>query len=330
MNIYGKRSVNAIAALGVVLAMAHSPALRAQAQADGRNITMLISYPAGGIIDQSARIIAAKASAFLGQNLVPVNQSGAAGRVALETLKRAKPDGTTIGVINNAVGVTLPLLDKSFAFDPTRDVTPIIRAVDSPYVLVARPGAPFNSFSEFLDYARKNPRKVSYGSAGAGGGGHLAVELMQSMGKIALVHAPYKGEQPALLDVAGGHVDVAILAGAAKPLVEAGKLTALATTASTRWQLYPNAPTVAEAGLKDYAVTTWIGYAGPPAMPAEIVVRFNDAFNRALRDPEVRGKLAELGLIIQGSTPQEFTQFIKTDFTAWEKVIREAGIKLAN
>jgi len=232
---------------------------------DNRAVTMLISYPAGGIIDQSARIIAAKASTLLGRNIIPINQTGAAGRVALETLKRAKPDGSTIGVLNNAIGVTLPLLDKSFSFDPTKDVTPIIHAVDSPYVLVTHPGAPYRTFAEFLQYAKKN--RVTYASAGAGGGGHLAMELMQASAQVSLDHVPYKGEQPALLDVTGGHVDVAILAGAAKPIVASGKLIALATTSATRWHLYPNTPTAMESGLKNYAVTTWIGFAGPPKSP---------------------------------------------------------------
>jgi len=311
--------------LATLMLAASALAVPAHAQ-DARAISMLISYPAGGIIDQSSRIIAAKASTFLGQTIVPNNQGGAAGRVALEALKRAKPDGTTIGVINNAVGVTLPILDKSFSFDPTKDVTPIIRAVDSPYVLVAHPGVPYRTFAEFLEYAKTN--KVFYGSAGAGGGGHLAMELMQAAAKISLNHVPYKGEQPALLDVLGGHVNVAILAGAAKPMVESGKLIALATTSGTRWPLYPNTPTAVEAGLQNYVVTTWIGFAGPPGMPAELVNRFNDAFNRALKDPEVRAKLGEIGMIIQGSTPAEFTQFIKADFVKWEKVISDAKISL--
>lgn len=309
-------------AMAILISLGTAPAFAQDYP--NKPINMIISYPAGGIIDQSARILAQKASALLGQSIVPINQGGAAGRVALDALKRAHPDGYTIGVINNAVGVTLPLLDKTFKFNPTTDVTPIIRAVDSPYVLVAHPGVPFKTFSEFLTYAKTH--KVSYGSAGAGGGGHLAMELLQSSAGISLTHVPYKGEQPALMDVAGGHVDVAILAGAARPMVNQGKLIALATTSASRWALYPAAPTASEGGLKDYAVTTWIGFAGPPALPQAIRTKLNEAFGAALRDPEVRQKLSEIGMIVMGSSPDEFTDFIRRDFVKWEKLINDAKI----
>ena len=303
-----------------------SPITHAQ-QFPSKPIRLIVPFVAGGGVDGAARPLALTMSGLLGEQVVIDNRGGAGGLIGMETAAHALPDGYTL--FTSSLGFTaMPGLHKKLPFDPVKDFTGVIVAESGIYILVVNPSGPFKSVQELIAYAKANPGKLDYASAGTGSSIHLAGELFKSMAGIDLVHVPYKGASPAVTDVVGGQVKVMFASGLnALPLIKAGKFRALAVTSAKRSTLAPELPTVAESGVPGFEVTGWYGLAAPAKTSRPIILRLNAAANEALKTPELIERLRVLGLEPVGGTPEEATALIRNDVARWGKVIRQAGIQ---
>jgi len=293
-----------------------------------RPVTVIYPYPAGSTTEGAWRSVAQEASKTLGQSVIFENRVGAGGKIGVESMTRSPKDGHTVGVINSAVAIYLPLMDATFRIEPGKDYTPISAGFETYYVLLAHPSVPFRDVKGLIAYARANPGKLNMASSGNGTGGHLSVELLKMVVGIHAVHVPYKGEAPAMTDLLGGQVQAFFGAGNAKPFIESGKLIGLATSGPQRWAPFPSLPTFAEEGLADVSASTWLGLAGPAGIPDAAVAKLNQAVTVAMQAPEVRRKLDEFGLVVRGGTPQEFSALIRADLDRWGKVVRAGNIRL--
>jgi tripartite-type tricarboxylate transporter receptor subunit TctC len=290
-------------------------------------IRLVVPFAPGGGVDITARLLAQSLSVNLGQQIVIDNRGGAGGIVGMEIVARAAPDGYTL--LMSHVGFTaMPGLYKKLPFDPVNDFTGVVVAISGVYVLVVNPAVPVKSVQELIAYAKANPGKLSFASAGSGSSIHLAGELFKSMAGLDLLHVPYKGAAPALTDVVAGEVQMMFgTATNTLPMVKAGKLRALAVTSAKRSALAPELPTVAESGLPGFEVVGWYGLAAPAKTPHPLVARINADTNRALQSPDLIERLRVQGLEPLGSTPEEATALIRNDVARWTKVIRDAGIQ---
>jgi tripartite-type tricarboxylate transporter receptor subunit TctC len=309
--------------LFAVLALACAPAVAlAQAQAyPSKPLRLVVPYSPGGGADNAARILAIRLSTTLGQTVVIDNRPGGSGMIGAQAVAQAEPDGYTVLYDASAFAVN-PALRK-MAFDPAKDLVPVSLAVTVPNIFVVPPNAPYKTVQEFVDYARKNPGKLTYASYGAGSAAHLIGELLKARAGIDLLHVPYKGGAPALTDLMGGQVD-SYFANAASGMsyVKSGKLRALAVTSGKRMAAMPDVPTLAESGFKDFEVLEWNGFFVPKGTPDEVVARLAKEVQAAVKDPATRQKLEGLGLDPVGSTPQEFGKFVQAEMARWAGLVK--------
>ncbi|MBK8738050.1 MAG: tripartite tricarboxylate transporter substrate binding protein [Betaproteobacteria bacterium] len=294
-----------------------------------RPIRLVVPFPPGGAVDFYARVVQQPLSEALGQQLVIDNKAGASGMVGAEIVAKSPPDGYTLLLGNIAsLAINVGLYPK-MPYDPLKDLTPIVRTVDVNYVLVVHPSVPANSVPELVAYARANPGKLSYGSAGSGSLPHLGTELFKARTGTDIVHVPYKGGGPMVTDLLGGNVQMVIGDQAnLMPHVQSGKLRALAVATSKRSPNFPNLPTIAESGLPGYDSTAWQGLAGPAGLPPDVVKRLNEAFNAVMAMPAVREKLTGGGLEVVGGPPEQFARFIAAEITKWTKIAKDVGAKV--
>ncbi len=312
-------------ALAVSFALSFGVPAHAQAYPH-KPVRLIVGLPAGGGVDITARITGAKLSEFWGQQVVVENRPGAGTTIAADIVAKATPDGYTLlqcGIGSHGIA---PSLYKKLPYDHIKDFAPISIIGTTPNVLVVHPAVPVKSMSEFIAYAKANPGKLSYGSAGAGSSPHLTMELFKSMTAIDIVHVPYKGGPPALADVLGGQIPavVDILSTLVAP-VKAGKLRALGVTSAKRHALLPEVPTIAESGVPGFAVTSWSGMCAPAAVPKPIIAKLNADVAKALNMPDVLRRLAEQGVEAVPSSPEQFATFIKSETIKWAKVVKDAG-----
>ena len=290
-------------------------------------VRLIVPFAAGGGGDGAARSLVPGLSARLGQQVVIDNRGGAGGIIGMEIVKTALPDGYTL-LLSTAGFTAMPALHKKLPFDPVKDFTGVIVAHSGIYILVVSPAAALKSVKELIAYAKANPGKLDFASAGAGSTIHLAGELFKSMAQINLLHVPYKGANPALTDVIAGQVQTMFAAALnAIPTIKSGRLRALAVTSAKRSTLVPELPTIAESGLPGFEVVGWYGLAAPMHTPQAIVQKLNAHANHALKAPDLIERLQVLGLETVGGTPEEATALIKSDVARWSKVIRDAGIQ---
>jgi tripartite-type tricarboxylate transporter receptor subunit TctC len=295
-----------------------------------RPIRMIAGFVAGSGLDVYARLIAQAMAERLGQNIVVENRLGAGGNVAAEAVVNAAPDGYTILMASTAV-FTNPWLYANLSFDFIRDIAPVGSVTRSAFIFVTDPAfaakSATNTLPEFIAYAKANPGKLAYGSAGTGTVTHIAAELFKMMAGIELVHVPYRGEPPALNDLMGGRIqmNVGTLAGSGE-FIRAGKLRALAVTTAQRSAMFPEVPAVAEF-LPGYEASLWNGIGAPRATPPEIIEKLNAALNAGLNDPKIKAQFAALGGVTAPVTPAEYGRVIASETAKWGKVIRAAGIK---
>jgi tripartite-type tricarboxylate transporter receptor subunit TctC len=285
-----------------------------------------VSFPPGSTPDNVGRALASRLQEALGQPFVVENRAGAGGNIGADAVAKAPADGYTLLVSTNGVFAINKALYKSMPFDPDRDLQPISLLATAPQMLVVQPSLGVKSFKDFLDYARRNPDKLSYGSVGAGSASHLTMELLKSEAKISIVHVPYKGFPPAVTDMLGGNLQTmfAIIPGVL-PHVKAGKMDGLAVTALKRSPLAPEVPSVAELGLPQLESLAWIGLAAPAGLPQEVLARLNQETVRGLRAAEVRELLGKQGFDVVAGTPQEFARWIRAESEKWSKVVRASG-----
>ena len=258
---------------------------------------------------------------------MPDSRPGASGNVGLELASKAPPDGYTI-VLSSPVIALSPLLYAKLNYDPHKDLAPVALVGAVRNVLVIHPSVPAKTLRELVQIARRNPGKLNYGSGGVGTTTHLAPELLKSLEKLDIVHVPYKGSGLALIGLAGGQVDMLVVAvPAALQQINAGRVRALAVLAPARVPDLPNVPTAKESGFENFEISVWYGMLVPTGTPREIISRLNTEFTKAVTAPGMKAKLAAAGVDALTSTPEEFGNFIKSEAARFAKVIKDAGIK---
>ncbi len=292
-----------------------------------RAVRLIVPSVAGGGTDISARLIAPKMGEILGQQVVVENRAGAAMMIGGEAVARAVPDGYTLLMGISTLTIN-PSIHKKMPFDVLRDFAPVSLVVSQPNVLVVHPSVPVKTTRELIAFARTHANQLNYGSAGVGSNPHLTMELFLNMAKIKMVHVPYKGLAPAMIDTISGQLTVmmsTMLSGIS--YVRDKRLRALAVTGVQRSRILPDLPTIAESALPGYDAVQWYGVLAPAGTPREIVVKLHDAVTRTLRDNTVRERFLADGADIVGGTPEEFSAYIASETAKWAKVIKDAGIK---
>ena len=320
------KPVWAVAAVAVLCGIAQ----QAWPQSDkypSRPIRFIAANAPGGGLDITARAINSKLSAALGQQVIVDNRAGAAGSVASEIVAKSAPDGYTI-MVGSIGGLAVNShLYKGLGYHPLRDHAAITWATSGSNVLVVHPSVQAKSVQELIAVAKAQPNKLSYGSSGAGNAGHLAGELFKGMTGTQMVHIPYKGGAPAMIDLLAGQIQLIFSsAPTAVPQVKAGKIRALGVTTARRSVVLPDLPTIAEQGLPGFEADNWYGVVTTMKTPRAIIDRLNAEIVRALHAPEVKQLLLTQGLEVRTSTPQEYAAYIRSEFDKWAKVIRDAGI----
>jgi tripartite-type tricarboxylate transporter receptor subunit TctC len=290
-------------------------------------IRIIASTPPGGTIDLVSRLIAQKLTVALGQPAVVENKAGAAGNIAAEYVARAPADGHTLLVVASSHATNLSLYAK-LPYDPVKDFAPVSLLTKNVFVLAVPASSPANSFAELLALAKAKKGGLSYGSAGAGQGNHLGMELLKTMAGFDAVHVPFSGTGPLTTAVLSGQVDLALLTPAcALPYLKGGRLKILATTGKARSSFLPSIPTVAESGVPGYELTGWIGLLAPARTPKEVVAALQRETAKALKDPDVLKQLEAANAEAVGSTPEEFARFLQSEIATWARVIKQSGAK---
>jgi len=313
--------------LSIALLIALTAAHAANAQQYPAKPVRTIMTIAGGA-DVVARLVAQGLTESLGQPFIVEAQAGAGGAVGAEMVTRAAPDGYTIMLAAAANIVGRQFLVKNHSYDAIKSFTPIAKVADTVLVIIAPANSPFNSMRDVIEYAKKNPGKISYGTSGIGTNHHLSAEVIRMMTGIDWVHVPYKGGPPVITDTITGqiHVGFSILA-TISPFLKSGKLKIIAVNNASRYPLIPDISTVAEQ-LPGYEVPPgWMGYLGPAGMPAAIVQRLNAEIVRIMNSPEVSGKAANIGFIASTNTPDAFAAMIKSNLAVMGKLVKAAGIQ---
>jgi tripartite-type tricarboxylate transporter receptor subunit TctC len=291
-----------------------------------RPVHLIVAFAAGGTNDIVARLLGQALSQRLGQPLVIENRPGAGSNIGTELVVRAPPDGYTLLMAGTPNAINATLYDK-LPFDFIRDIAPVASVLVMPDVMEVNPSLPVRTVPEFIAYARANPGKIAMGSAGTGGATHLAGELFKAMTGINMVHVPYRGDAPALIDLMGGQVQVMFdLMPASIEYIKTGKLRALGVTTAVRSEALPDLPTVGEF-VPGYEASAWLGVGAPAKTPIEIIDRLNREINAVLSDPKFKARLAELGASVLPGSPAEFSKLIADETGKWGKVIRAANIK---
>lgn len=298
----------------------------AQAYPSRQPVRIVVGFPPGGATDIMARLMGDWLTERLGQQFLIENKPGASGNIGIEIVAKAPADGYTLLTVVTPVAIN-PALFTNLPFDFMRDIAPVIYLARLAYVVVVNPSVPAATLPELIAYAKANPGKINYGSAGAGTPQNITCELFKMMSGVNLVHVPYKGGAPAVADLVAGHVQVIFApVSEAIPHIKAGKLRALAVTPAKRLDVFPDVPSVGEF-LPGYEATGFAGIGAPKATPAAIIDMLNKELNAGLADPKIKARIEELGGTVVGGTPAEFGKIISDATEKWAKVIKFAGIK---
>jgi tripartite-type tricarboxylate transporter receptor subunit TctC len=317
-------------ATSVLCAVLALPGGEAAAQQwPSHSIRFVVPLPPGGSPDYLSRLLAERLQPALGQPLVVENKPGAAGNIARDFVAKAPADGYTILMSESAHVMSAAVVAK-LPYDPIKDFEPISLAATIPFGLTVNSSMPVHSLKEFIEYTKKSPKPLTYGTAGVGSPHHLAVELLRSMTEINVVHVPYKGSAGIIPALLSGEIDFTIAAvNSLLPHFKSGKLRPIAMAGSSRTAALPDVPTIAEAGpLPGYAVNVWLGVMAPAGTPRPIIDRLNAEINKVVRDPQVvKERLNTVGLEAVGSTPEQLLEVMKSELAMYTKVAREAHIK---
>jgi tripartite-type tricarboxylate transporter receptor subunit TctC len=317
-------------ALSLALGVALGPAVDASAQSyPVKSIRLIVPYPPGGSADILARAIGQKTGEGLGQPLVVENRPGAGTAIGTEALAKSAPDGYAIMIGTVSSHAINPALNPKLPFDPVRDFTPVSLVATIPFAMIVHPSVPAGNVQELVALARAKPGTLTYSSAGNGTSNHLAGELLRSMAGVDVVHVPYKGSAPALNDLLAGQVSLMFdLVLTAAPHVKAGAVRGLAVTGAQRSSVLPELPTVAESGIPGYEVSAWFGIFAPAGAPQPVVQRLNAELVKALRQPDLRQRLASQGAEPLTSTADEFAAYLRSEIDKWAKVVKASGMKV--
>ena len=312
-------------ALAVALLLTASQAFAQSFPA--KPVRIIIPSSTGGAVDGLARIVAQIAPG-LGQQVIADNRPGANGMIGMELTAKAPPDGHTIVLGFLGPLAVSPSLVKKMAYDPVKDFAPITQVAAAPLLVSAHPSVPVRSVRELTQLAKSRPGQVTYGTGGTGTGGHLTMELFKLTTGVDVLHVPYRGVGPALIDVLGGQISLLVASPiSGQPHVKAGRLRGLAVTGRSRSPALPEVPTMIEAGLPKFESTTWFGVLAPAGTPPAVVSRLHGEIVKVLQQPAVRDQISNLGADPSPSTPEEFAAYIRSEITKWAKVVKAADIK---
>lgn len=291
-------------------------------------IKLIVPFPPGGNTDIVGRLMAQKLTDGLGQQVFVENRGGAGGTIGAEAAAKSSPDGYTIFFSTTGTLAAAPAMQPNLRYDPIQGFAPISTLANAPVVIIIPSSTPANSLRELIDLMKAKPGALKYGSAGTGHFVHIAGEMFKAAAGVDLLHVPYKGVAPALVDLLGGRIDVMFDAFAQyDPHLQSGKLRALAVAHTKRLGRLPAVPTAAEAGLPGYTAASWFGLAAPAGTPAEAVNRLNAEVQKALANAEVLETMAKLGLEVAGGSSQQYAAMIRDDLAKWREVVKAAGIK---
>jgi len=289
-------------------------------------ITLVVPFAAGGTTDLVGRPLAQGLAARFGQSVVVDNRAGAGGTIGAGIAAKSPSDGYTLFLATIAHTIA-PGMYKNLSYDFVRDFDPITVIAEVPNVLLVNPSMAAKTSADLIAFAKANPGKVNFGSAGPGSVEHLAGELYRSMAGINIVHVPYKGGAPMMTDLIAGHIEMAIeTSGSALQHIKAGSVRALAVSTRTPSPYFPGLPTLDEAGLKGYDVTTWYGLLAPKGTPSAVEAKLYQTVSELLKSPDMTARLADLGAVAGGEPPSTFAAFIAAETAKWTKVVKEAGV----
>ena len=312
--------------LALLLTTETSTAL-AQANFPEKPVRIVVPFPPGGGTDLVVRALAAGMATELNQSFIIENKAGAGTVIGTDFVAKSPPDGYTLLVGTFAFAVNPSLLAK-LPFDTNKAFDPVVLISRSPNVLVVRADSPYKSVQDIVQAAQANPGKLTYASQGNGTSAHLAAELFNALAKVNILHIPYKGASAALTDIVGGQVDLMFATSAgATPLLESGRLRALAVTTPERSPAFPALPTMIEAGVPDYQATSWYGLYVPAGTPTAVIARLNAVTTKVAQAEAFKSRVASEGLVISTGTPQQLDEFMRGEQTRWARVINAAGIK---
>jgi len=327
MKMNMKLAISAVLAIGVLGRFASASAAEPPQNYPSHTVKIVVSYSAGGSNDIVARAVAAELSQQLGQTFIVENRAGASGTIGADFVAKSSPDGYTLFMAGGAHTLA-PALFKQLPYDIVHDFAPISIAATSSYVLVVNPAVPVHSVPELVALAKAQPGKLNYASAGRGTPLHLAAELFKSMTHTDIVHVPYGGDTPALIDLISGNVQLAFMSvSSTAPQIQAGKLRALAVTSAQRTAALPDLPTLQELGFAGYDIGTWWGLLAPAGTSPDIVQKLNDAMRKVVQTPSVKERFAPHGLDATSDSPQEFAAFIKNETERYARIAKSAGIQ---
>ena len=326
------RGLSRMVVLGGLVAVMLSAQVTSVAQTassfPNQPIRMVVPYPPGGPTDITARVVAAEMSKTIGQNIVIDNRPGASGMIGSEMVTKSTPDGYTL-LANASIHVINPSVYPDMRFDAIKDFTPITQLAQVPLVLVVPANSPIKSVKDLVEYAKANPGKVNFGSAGSASAQHLAGESFKIAAGIQMQHIPYKGSAPALTDLAGGQLQLMFDSmPSATPMINSGKLRAIAVTTTTRAKARPDLPTIAESGFPGFDISTWYAYWAPKGTPADVVEKLAASAAQALKNPEVIAKYEAMGAEPVGSTPAQFAAYVESEAKKWSDIVKKSGAKL--
>lgn len=294
-----------------------------------RPVRFIVPFAPGGNTDVQGRLIAQKLTEIWNQQVVVDNRAGAGGTLGVEMLSKAPADGYTIALASFGNILVGPSLFPKLGYDPLKDLAPVVLVSQPPGLLVVNPGLPVKNVSELLAYARANPGKLNYGSAGNGTWNHLFAEQFKALTGIQMMHIPYKGASPAVTDVMAGQIQLSFAPfPVALPQAKAGRLRILAVTSAKRSPAVPEVPTIAESGLPGYSAATWFAVLAPANTPQAIIARLNRDINTVLARPEVKAAFAADGTEPAGGTPEQLRESMRAGIKQWGDLVRKLGIKL--
>ena len=317
-----------VRALVACLFAVHAAAALAQPY-PSKPVRIVVPFPAGGTTDILAREVAQRLTQTLGQPFVVDNRPGAGGNIGAELVAKSPADGYTFLMGTVGTHAINASLYSRMPYDHVRDFAPVILVAGVPNVLVVNPSVPVHSVQELIAYAKANPGKLNFASSGNGTSIHLAGELFKVMTGVQMSHVPYKGSAPALADLVGGQVQLMFdNLPSSLQLIKGGKLRPLAVTSAQRSSALPDLPTVAEAGLPGFEATSWFGLLAPAGTPPDVIAKVNGEVATWLASPEAKDKLASLGAIAAGGSPEDFAHHIAAETAKWQKVVKASGARV--
>ena len=318
-----------IARKGIAAVLCMAACATAMAAFPEKPIKVVIGFPAGGPLDQHARLLTDKLQAVLGQPVIVDYKPGAGGSVGAEAVAKSPADGYTLMLANTGVAVINGALYTKLPYNTLKDFTPIARTAMQPLALLVTPKLPVTNLKQFVDYARARPGQINYGSAGNGGISHLVPEMFKNATGIFMVHIPYRGSAPAFTDLMGGQVQfMAESIPQAANYHKQGKVRALAVTSAARNPALPDVPTVIEAGIKGFEVVGFYGFLAPAGTPKDVVAKLSDAFKQVLTSPEVRDRMVSQGADPAFLGSEDFAKFLVAETPRWEKAVKASGARM--